>query len=62
MSVSPSINFSNLADMYEGVLVEPLFRPWVDDLLQRAELKAGDRVLDIACGTGIVARVARQRG
>jgi ubiquinone/menaquinone biosynthesis C-methylase UbiE len=61
MSVSPSINFSSLAEMYEGVLVEPLFRPWVDDLLQRAELKAGDRVLDIACGTGIVARVARQR-
>lgn len=61
MSVSPSIGFSSLAEAYESVLVEPLFRPWAGELLQRAELKAGDRVLDIACGTGIVARVVRQR-
>ena len=61
MSVSPSLNFSSLADMYERVLVNPLFRPWVDDLLQRVQLAPGDRVLDLACGTGIVARVAKER-
>jgi ubiquinone/menaquinone biosynthesis C-methylase UbiE len=61
MADSPFINFSSLAEAYEGALVQPLFRPWVDELLDRAELKAGDRVLDIACGTGIVARVARER-
>lgn len=59
--MTTAINFSNMAEMYEQFLVEPLFRPWVDDLLQRAELAAGDRFLDIACGTGVVARVARQR-
>ena len=61
MSGSPSLNVSSVAEMYEGVLVEPLFQPWVDDLLRRVELRAGDRVLDVACGTGIVARIAQQR-
>ena len=61
MSDSSALNFSSLAEMYERILVEPLFRPWVDDLLQRAELAAGDRLLDVACGTGIVARVAKER-
>ena len=59
--MTAAINFSSMAEMYEQFLVEPLFRPWVDDLLQRAELAAGDRVLDVACGTGIAARVARER-
>jgi ubiquinone/menaquinone biosynthesis C-methylase UbiE len=61
MSVSPSLNFSSLADMYERVLVEPLFRPWVDDLLDRVKPAPRDRLLDVACGTGIVARVAKRQ-
>ena len=52
---------ANFAEMYERWLVGPLFRPWVADLLDRARLAAGDRVLDVACGTGIVARVAKER-
>ena len=47
--------------IYEQALVGPLFRPWVDSLLEGVELGPGDRVLDIACGTGIVARLARER-
>ena len=58
---APSLNFSSFADMYEHVLVGPLFSQWVDDLLRRTELTAGEHVLDVACGTGIVARRARQR-
>ncbi len=61
MAISPPLDFSSFADMYEHVLVQPLFRQYVDDLLQRVKLAAGDRVLDVACGTGIVARVARER-
>ncbi len=49
------------ADLYEQILVGPLFQPWVEPLLQDIELKPGDRVLDIACGTGIVARIAQER-
>jgi ubiquinone/menaquinone biosynthesis C-methylase UbiE len=48
-------------DIYETALVAPLFRPWVEPLLQDVELRPGDRVLDVACGTGIVARMAKER-
>ena len=30
--------------------------PWTDDLIRQAECNGGDRVLDVACGTGFVAR------
>lgn len=48
-------------EMYERWLVGPLFRPWAEMMLGEAQLSPGNRVLDIACGTGIVARVARER-
>jgi ubiquinone/menaquinone biosynthesis C-methylase UbiE len=47
--------------MYEESLVEPLFRPWAELLLGRAEIAPEMRILDVACGTGIVARLARRR-
>jgi trans-aconitate methyltransferase len=34
---------------------------WAEDLLDRAQPRKGDAVLDIACGTGIVARLAAKR-
>ena len=48
-------------EIYEQALVGPLFQPWVQPLLEDVELRSGDRVLDIACGTGIVARIAKER-
>lgn len=48
-------------EIYEQALVGPLFRPWVALLLDDVELRPGDRILDIACGTGIVARLAKER-
>jgi ubiquinone/menaquinone biosynthesis C-methylase UbiE len=48
-------------EMYERWLVGPLFRPWAELTLAELEVAPGDRVLDVACGTGIVARVARER-
>jgi ubiquinone/menaquinone biosynthesis C-methylase UbiE len=48
-------------EMYERWLVGPLFRPWAETTLEEVSLSPGDRLLDIACGTGIVARVARER-
>ncbi len=48
-------------EMYERDLVGPLFQPWVEQVLDEVELAAGDRVLDVACGTGIVARLAKAR-
>ena len=47
--------------IYERALVNPLFRPWADALLTQVALRRSERVLDVACGTGIVARLARER-
>ncbi|RWP09182.1 MAG: methyltransferase domain-containing protein [Mesorhizobium sp.] len=58
---SYAMNQVSFPEMYERWLVGPLFRPWAEMALDELELSSGDRVLDIACGTGIVARVARER-
>lgn len=48
-------------EIYERELVGPLFSPWADLILDDVRLGAGDRVLDVACGTGIVGRMASSR-
>jgi SAM-dependent methyltransferase len=49
------------ADDYQRRLVPLLFEPWGRDLVALAEPRSGERVLDLACGTGIVARLAAPR-
>jgi ubiquinone/menaquinone biosynthesis C-methylase UbiE len=49
------------AEAYERYLVPLLFAPGAEYLIELAELGLGERVLDVACGTGIVARSAAQR-
>ena len=46
------------ADTYERYFVPAMFLPWSAILLRQAALQARERVLDVACGTGIVARQA----
>ncbi|MDQ6874300.1 MAG: class I SAM-dependent methyltransferase [Actinomycetota bacterium] len=46
------------ADAYEGVLVPRLFTPCAVYLLTRLGLHPGEILLDVACGTGVVARLA----
>ena len=48
---------ASLPELYEGFLVTPLFRPFGQALLDRVDLTRDDRLLDVACGTGIVALV-----
>src|SRR5215831_16260664 len=43
---------------YEQHLVPALFAPFAASLVTRASLQLGERLLDAACGTGIVARMA----
>lgn len=49
------------AQAYEDLHVHALFRQWADPVLDAAGVTSGDRVLDVACGTGIVARTAYER-
>ena len=46
------------AELYERYLVPVVTRQWTVDLVARVGVRRGDRLLDVACGTGIVARVA----
>lgn len=46
------------AEAYEDRFVPALFRQWVEPVLGAAEVGPGDHLLDVACGTGVVARAA----
>jgi len=52
------VKMSNPAESYENYMVPALFGPWAARLVQFANPQPGERVLDLACGTGIVARRA----
>ncbi|WP_249130372.1 class I SAM-dependent methyltransferase [Bradyrhizobium sp. AUGA SZCCT0283] len=45
-------------ELYERFLVPAITQKWADDLVGRAQPRSGEAVLDVACGTGVVARSA----
>jgi ubiquinone/menaquinone biosynthesis C-methylase UbiE len=49
------------AELYQRNLVPVVTARWADDLIERVDPHAGERVLDVACGTGVVARKAAVR-
>jgi ubiquinone/menaquinone biosynthesis C-methylase UbiE len=48
--------------VYERELVSALFAEWPAHVLDAARVATGRRVLDVACGTGVVVRAALARG
>jgi ubiquinone/menaquinone biosynthesis C-methylase UbiE len=62
MNTQPQWQFvGSVPENYERYLVLSIFSPWADDLVEMAALQTGQSVLDIACGTGLVARTAARR-
>jgi len=49
------------SEAYERYIVQAFMQGWTRGLLDVATLAAGKRVLDVACGTGVVARQAASR-
>jgi ubiquinone/menaquinone biosynthesis C-methylase UbiE len=53
-----SSTFTRASAGYERVMVPAVFAVWAKDLVETAALAPGMHLLDVACGTGIVARFA----
>src|ERR1043165_3749182 len=52
----------DLGDIFEKLLVPAVFERYARDLVERARpFGPSDRILDLGCGTGIVARILRDR-
>jgi SAM-dependent methyltransferase len=51
----------SIAGTYEEIYVPRIFIPWARLLLERAALRPGEAVLDVATGPGTVARIAAER-
>jgi len=48
-------------EVYERELVPAVFGMWAPILVELAQPRPSERVLDVACGTGVVARIAATR-
>src|SRR5258708_1875993 len=49
------------AELYERYVARYILAPWAPLLVDGARLAEGERVLDVACGTGVVTHAAAKR-
>lgn len=49
------------AELYESRFVPALFADWAPHVVAMGDVTQGQSVLDVACGTGVVARAAAER-
>ena len=58
LTFEPNIHDLKAAESYQKFFVPAIGDPMANDLVTAAALAPGDRVLDVACGTGVVTRRA----
>jgi ubiquinone/menaquinone biosynthesis C-methylase UbiE len=62
MSTATYRNYSgSAAELYQDFFVPSIAVPASRELLRAARLEPGERVVDIACGTGVIARAAAEQ-
>ncbi len=49
------------AEVYEKCFVPAIFGQWAPQMVDAARVAVGERVLDVGCGTGVLARTAADR-
>jgi SAM-dependent methyltransferase len=52
---------SDAAEVYEAFYIPALFQQWAERVADAIAIRPGQHVLDVACGTGIVARTVADR-
>jgi SAM-dependent methyltransferase len=52
---------TDAAEVYESCFVPAIFGAWAGPVADAAEVRRGDRVLDVGCGTGVLGREALRR-
>ncbi|HEY7784956.1 MAG TPA: hypothetical protein VIB00_09525, partial [Pyrinomonadaceae bacterium] len=52
---------ASAAEVYDRFFVPALFEQWTTRVADAAGIAPGNRVLDVACGTGVLARSVADR-
>ena len=52
---------ASAAQIYEELFIPSLFVEWPPRVIEAAGIQSGHRVLDVACGTGVLAGAVAQR-